>query len=53
MAKKDVAALLDTTPESLSRSLRSLSDKGLIVIGSGRSISITHPDLLRQAAHEV
>lgn len=53
LAKKDVAALLDTTPESLSRSLRSLSDKGIIVIGSGRSISITHPDLLRQAAHDV
>ncbi|TQM57948.1 Crp/Fnr family transcriptional regulator [Humibacillus xanthopallidus] len=53
LAKKDVAALLDTTPESLSRSLRSLSDKGLISIGPGRSVAITQPDRLRRAAHLV
>lgn len=53
LAKKDVAALLDTTPESLSRSLRSLSDKGLITIGPGRSVSIIRPDRLEQAAHRV
>ena len=53
LAKKDVAALLDTTPESLSRSLRSLSDKGLIGIGPGRCVSITRPDGLQQAAHRV
>ena len=52
-AKKDVAALLDTTPESLSRSLRSLSDKGLITIGPGRSVSIIRPDRLEQAAQRV
>lgn len=53
LAKKDVAALLDTTPESLSRSLRSLSGKGLIAVGPGRSVSITRPDRLAQAAHRV
>ena len=35
LATKNVAALLDTTPEGLSRSLRSLSNKGLIEIGAG------------------
>ncbi len=48
LAKKDVASLLDTTPESLSRALRSLSGKGVISIGTGRSVSITRPDVLQQ-----
>lgn len=48
LAKKDVASLLDTTPESLSRALRSLAGKGVISIGAGRSVSITQPDLLQQ-----
>ncbi|GAA4407394.1 Crp/Fnr family transcriptional regulator [Fodinibacter luteus] len=53
LAKKHVAALLDTTPESLSRSLRSLSDKGLIAIGPGRAVVLTQPDRLQQEAHRV
>jgi len=48
LAKKDVAALLDTTPESFSRALKSLADQGLIVVGAGRSVSITQPELLQQ-----
>jgi CRP/FNR family transcriptional regulator len=48
LAKKDVASLLDTTPESLSRALKSLAAEGLIVIGAGRSVSITQPDRLQQ-----
>lgn len=48
LAKKDVAALLDTTPESFSRALKSLADRGLIVVGAGRSLSITRPDRLQQ-----
>jgi CRP-like cAMP-binding protein len=48
LAKKDVASLLDTTPESFSRALKSLADQGLIVIGSGRSVAITQTDRLQQ-----
>jgi len=48
LAKKDVASLLDTTPESFSRALKSLASQGLIVIGAGRSVSITQPDRLQQ-----
>lgn len=48
LAKKDVAALLDTTPESFSRALKSLADQGLVAIGAGRSVSITQPDRLQQ-----
>lgn len=53
VAKKDVASLIATTPESLSRALKSLTGQGLIVIGAGRSISITQPDRLRQLADGV
>jgi len=52
LAKKDVASLLDTTPESFSRALKSLARTGLIVIGAGRSVSITQPDRLQQLADE-
>ena len=52
LAKKDVASLLDTTPESLSRALRSLAGQGLIVIGAGRSVSITQSDRLQQLVDE-
>lgn len=52
VAKKDVASLLDTTPESLSRALKSLASQGLIVIGAGRSVSITQPDRLQQLVDE-
>jgi CRP/FNR family transcriptional regulator len=53
VAKKDVASLLDTTPESLSRALKSLAGQGLIVIGAGRTVSITQSDRLQQFANEV
>jgi CRP/FNR family transcriptional regulator len=52
VAKKDVSSLLDTTPESLSRALKSLAGQGLIVIGAGRSVSITQPDRLQQLVDE-
>jgi len=53
LAKKDVASLLDTTPESLSRALGSLAGQGLIGIGAGRSVSITQPERLQQLVDEV
>lgn len=40
LAKKDIASLLDTTPESLSRQLRALSDAGVIEQGASRRITI-------------
>ena len=52
LAKKDVASLLDTAPESFSRALKSLAMQGLIVIGAGRSVSITQPDRLQQLVDE-
>lgn len=48
MAKKDVASMLDTTPESLSRQLRRLSDSGVIEQRRGRRIRLT--DLARLTA---
>ena len=53
LTKKDVASLLDTSPESLSRALSSLARQGLIVIGAGRSVSITQPVLLQRLVDEV
>ena len=53
LAKKDVASLLDTSPESLSRALKSLAKQGLIVIGAGRSVSITQPGRLERLVDEV
>lgn len=50
LAKKDVAALLDTTPESLSRALSRLATRGLILIGEGRSVSIKQPAALQALA---
>ncbi|MGC5584725.1 Crp/Fnr family transcriptional regulator [Ornithinimicrobium sp. W1665] len=46
LAKKDVASLLDTTPESLSRQLRRLSDSGLVALGPGRRITLLDVDAL-------
>lgn len=46
LAKKDIASLLDTTPESLSRQLRRLSDSGVIDQGPGRRITLTDVDAL-------
>ena len=46
LAKKDVASLLDTTPESLSRQLRRLSDSGVISLGPGRRVTLLDVDAL-------
>ena len=46
LAKKDIASLLDTTPESLSRQLRRLTDSGVISSGQGRRVVITDVDAL-------
>ena len=43
LAKKDVASLLDTSPESLSRALGHLAGQGLVAVGAGRTITITDP----------
>lgn len=53
MAKKDVASLLDTTPESLSRALKSLAGQGLITLEAGRTVSITQPGRLQRLADRV
>lgn len=50
LPKKDVASLLDTTPESLSRQLRRLSDSGVIVQHARRRITIADLDALTQLA---
>ena len=46
LTKKDIASLLDTTPESLSRQLRRLEEAGVIEAGPHRRIIITDPDAL-------
>lgn len=46
LAKKDIASLLDTTPESLSRQLRRLSDSGVIAQRPGGIVTITDIDAL-------
>lgn len=51
LAKKDIASLLDTTPESLSRALKSLASRGALTIGTGRSLTIMQPELLEQIVH--
>lgn len=48
MAKKDVASLLDTTPESLSRQLRRLTESGVIAAGEGRRILVHDVDALME-----
>jgi len=44
MTKKDIASLLDTTPESLSRALRRLSDSGMISRRGARHIVLSDLD---------
>lgn len=53
LAKKDVASLLDTTPESLSRALASLAGQGLVTLGPGRSVTIERPTPLQHLADGV
>lgn len=48
MAKKDVASLLDTTPESLSRQLRRLHDSGVTSVGEARRLVIHDVDALME-----
>lgn len=46
LAKKDIASLLSTTPESLSRQLRKLTDSGVIAQNDQRRITITDVNAL-------
>lgn len=46
LAKKDIASLLDTTPESLSRQLRALGDAAVIAQGRQGRITILDADAL-------
>ena len=48
LAKKHVASLIDTSPESLSRALASLAAQGLVAVGTGRTVAILAPDRLQQ-----
>lgn len=50
MAKKDIASLVDTTPESLSRQLRRLADSGVIATEGLRRIRIRDIDALMALA---
>ncbi len=51
LAKKDIASLLGTTPETLSRKLAAFTDAGLITV-RGRDVVITDPAGLESAAEE-
>lgn len=53
LAKKDIASLLDTTPESLSRQLRALSDAGIIEQGPRSRITIRNTDALTTLSRQV
>lgn len=46
LAKKDIASLLDTTPESLSRQLRRLTEAGVIEQPGGRTVVLADVDAL-------
>lgn len=48
MAKKDIASLLDTTPESLSRQLGRLRRSGVITDRGGRRLAIDDVDALME-----
>lgn len=50
LAKKDVASLLGTTPETLSRKLAAFAEQGLITI-SGRTITVLDAEELAARAH--
>lgn len=49
VSKKDLASLIGTTPETVSRSLRSLSDQGAVALGQGRQITILEARLLAES----
>ena len=50
LAKKDIASLLDTTPESLSRQLRKLQQTGIARTRGGRGLVIHDVDALMELA---
>lgn len=50
IAKKDIASLLSTTPESVSRQLRKLTDSHVIAQGQPRRITITDVTALNALA---
>ena len=50
LAKKDIASLLDTTPESLSRQLRRFTEAGAIDQRPGRRVALTDVDALLELA---
>ena len=52
LAKKDVASLLDTSPESLSRALTRLAAQGVIAHDGGRVVTITQTDRLQRLADD-
>jgi CRP/FNR family transcriptional regulator len=51
LSKRDIASLLDTTPESLSRGLGRLSDQGLITVAKA-TVTLLDVDGLRAIAGE-
>lgn len=53
LAKKDIASLLDTTPESLSRQLRALSDAGIIAQRARGRVTIVETNALTALATPV
>lgn len=53
LAKKDIASLLDTTPESLSRQLRRLRESGVVIDDGARDLVIHDVDALLELAAQL
>lgn len=53
LAKKDIASLLDTTPESVSRQLRQFQESGVIDQHEGGRIELLDVDVLVDLAGEI